>query len=62
MPKNTFPPIPAALLLELERRFPDRMPETDLSADDIRVAQGSVKVIRFLRNQFDIQNKTVLEK
>lgn len=62
MPKNTFPPIPSALLLELEKRFPDRMPETAESVDSIRVMQGSVKVIRFLRTQFDAQNKTVLEK
>jgi hypothetical protein len=61
MPKSTFPPIPLALLVELEKRFPDRMPETDDSVDAIRVKQGSVKVTRFLRSQFDLQNKSVLE-
>jgi hypothetical protein len=60
MSKNPFPPIPLALLLELEARFPDRMPEPENSVDDIRVMQGSVKVIRFLRTHFDKQNTTVM--
>lgn len=62
MSNNPFPPIPSALLLELEARFPDRMPDPETSADDIRVMQGSVKVIRFLRTDFDKQNTTVMAK
>jgi hypothetical protein len=42
-----FPLVSAALLSELEKRFPDRMPETGETADEIRIRQGSVKVVRF---------------
>lgn len=62
MSKNPFPSIPAALLIELEARFPDRMPDPENSIEDIRVMQGSIKVLRFLRTTFDKQNNTVIAR
>jgi hypothetical protein len=50
------------LLEELEKRFPDRCPEPDLSLDEIRFKQGQVSVIRFLRGHYEAQSKNVLEK
>lgn len=58
--QKTFPAIPEALLKELEARFPDRMPDTTTSLDDIYRKQGQVSVIRFLRDQFTRQNTTVI--
>jgi hypothetical protein len=55
-----FPPVPQALLEELERRFPDRIPDS-LCTDELLRKQGNVQVLRFLRKQFDIQNQTVLD-
>lgn len=62
MDSRKFPPIPPELLEELERLFPDTMPAASLSIDEIRVRQGEVKVIRFLRQKYEEQNRTVLEK
>lgn len=55
-----FPIVPQALLEELERRFPDRMPDS-LNTDELLRKQGNVQVVRFLRKQFDTQNQTVLD-
>lgn len=58
-----FPAVSKELLDELERRFPDRLPESHLeSLDLIRIKQGQVSVLRFLRSQFDLQNQNILEK
>lgn len=61
MINKKFPNVPKDLLDELETRFPDQMPDLNMSDADIKIAQGKVAVIRFLRNQFDMQNKTILE-
>lgn len=61
MEAKTFPPIPRDLLDELERRFPDRMPDST-NTDELLRKQGNVQVVRFLRKQFDLQNTTVLDK
>lgn len=61
MDNLTFPPIPKDLLDELDKRFPDKMPEQDLNLDTIRFKQGQVSVLRFLKHQFELQNKTILE-
>lgn len=61
--KNTrFPTISKELLEELEKRFPDLMPDAADSLDLIRFKQGQVSVIRFLRTTFDNQNRNILEK
>lgn len=57
-----FPDVPKALLEELEKRFPDRVPENHTSLDDIYRKQGEATVLRLLRNQFDQQTKSVLIK
>lgn len=57
-----FPPISKELLEELERRFPDTMPEQELGLDAIRFKQGQVSVIRLLRANFEFQNRNILER
>lgn len=57
-----FPLISKDLLEELETRFPDLMPDTKDSVDEIRFKQGQISVIRFLRSTFNNQTKTVLER
>lgn len=61
MEANRFPKIPKDLLEELERRFPDRMPDT-FNSDELLRRYGNVQVVRLLRKQFDSQNTTVLDK
>jgi hypothetical protein len=61
MSKSSFPHVSKALLDELKERFPDRMPDLHRSLDDIRYEQGQVAVVRFLQQQFDIQNENILE-
>ena len=61
MKNNKFPNVTKELLDELERRYPDRMPDINASQDAIKISQGQISVIRFIRSQFDIQNKTILE-
>lgn len=56
-----FPPIPKEVLEVLEERFPDICPEPTLSLDEIRIKQGQITVIRFLRSTFDFQNQNILE-
>lgn len=57
-----FPPISAELMNELEKRWPDTMPDPDVtpSLEALRFKQGELAVVRYLRRQFDLQNKTVL--
>lgn len=58
-----FPTVSKEFLDELERRFPDRLPDSlSESLDLIRIKQGQVSVLRFLRSQFDLQNQNILEK
>lgn len=59
---SKVPPIPRALLEELESRYPDRIPVgPGVTLDVLRILQGQQDVVRFLRYHFDQQNKTVLE-
>ena len=57
---STFPPINKGLLEALEKRFPDRCPEEALTDQQVRVKMGNVAVIRFLRTEYNRQNKTIL--
>jgi hypothetical protein len=59
---DKFPPIPAQLLEELERRFPDKCPDITAKHEDILKQIGQVSVIRFLREQFKRQNETTLPR
>lgn len=57
-----FPPVSKELLAELERRFPDRVPDNPQEPlDNIRYKQGQIALIRFLRTQFELQNRNILE-
>ena len=56
-----FPLIPKELLEVLEKRFPDVAPELNDSIDTVRHKSGQVSVIRLLRHQFTLQNKSILE-
>lgn len=62
-PANTFPPISAELMKELEARWPSTLPPREQTPDieDIRFRQGALSVIQLLRRQFDLQNKTIYE-
>lgn len=62
MKKSDFPPIPKALMDELQKRFPDTLPEIFTPLEQIRALQGEQRVIRFLKHQYELQNTTVLEK
>jgi hypothetical protein len=59
--KKKFPIVTKELLEELEARFPDNCPDTNLSLDEIRIKQGQVSVIRLLRSMFEAQTKNILE-
>lgn len=53
-----FPRVPKELLDELEKRFPDRVPDPNVCPKE---AYGAVKVIRFLRSQLNLQQANILE-
>lgn len=58
-----FPSIPEDLLKALEEVYPDKLPDdTSITLNEVNVLQGQQQVIRFLRAQFERQNKTILEK
>jgi hypothetical protein len=61
METKKFPLVSKELLEELEKRFPDRLPDYMESNDSIRYRSGQVSVIRLLRHQFELQNLNVLE-
>lgn len=61
MDNNKFPVVSKELLEELEKRFPDRLPENHTTLDQYILRQGRVEVVRFLRHQFNLQNQNILE-
>jgi hypothetical protein len=62
MVNKKFPIVTKELLDELERRYPDRMPDMESGGlDVVRYKQGQVSVIRLLRKQFESQTMNVLE-
>lgn len=56
--EKNFPQVPKELLEELERRFPDRVPDPTACP---KVAYGNVLVVRLLRSKFNQQQETILE-
>lgn len=54
--KKPFPPVPLALIDELERRFRDRIPDTVPTPEQVGVLVGQQEVVRFLRREFTKQN------
>ena len=61
MDNSKFPLVTKELLDELEKRFPDRLPENPTTHDQYLMRQGRVEVVRFLRHQFNLQNQNILE-
>jgi hypothetical protein len=55
-----FPVVSKELLEELEKRFPDRLPDNPATQDQYLLKQGQVMVVRFLRHQFNLQNQNIL--
>tara|TARA_Y100000310_G_C20072721_1_gene530142 strand:+ start:123 stop:323 length:201 start_codon:yes stop_codon:yes gene_type:complete len=60
--KQVFPSIPADLLEELDRIFPERSPDFKWSEKDCFWNGGQRSVVRFLHQQFQIQNENILTK
>lgn len=56
-----FPTVTKELLEELEKRFPDRMPDGPVAHEAYLYLQGQIAVIRLMRHQFTLQNKSILE-
>lgn len=52
--------VPEALLEELEKRFPDQCPSKEDTDREVWIKVGNVEVLRFLRKQFDVQNRNIL--
>lgn len=57
---KTFPAIPEALLLDLERRFPVRNARPGRQMDELMFEGGQRDVVGLLRRAFDEQNETIL--
>lgn len=56
-PEPDFPDVPTALLEALERAFPDRCPDADLTDAEIRERIGECRVVRFLRRRHERQHR-----
>lgn len=59
--KKKFPVVSKELIAELDRLYPDRVPDFETSPDRIHFIQGQVQVVRFLKAHFDLQSKNILE-
>lgn len=57
-----FPAIPADLLDELDRLFPERSAELNWSDREVWLKAGERGVVRLLRARFDEQNETVIQR
>lgn len=53
---NQIPEIPEAVVLWLERTFPDRCPDAATSIEEVRALGGVQRVIRRLRLEYNRQN------
>lgn len=60
--KSKFPVVSKELITELEKLYPDKVPDFEVSPDRIRFIQGQIQVVRFLRAQYDLQSQNILEK
>jgi hypothetical protein len=60
--KTKFPVVSKELITELEKLYPDKVPDFEVSPDRIRFIQGQIQVVRFLKAQFDLQSQNILEK
>jgi hypothetical protein len=60
--KTQFPVITSDLLEELDRLFPERSPDFKWSDKECFWSGGQRSVVRFLHQQYKIQNETILTK
>lgn len=54
--------VPKDLLDELNERFPERTPPLSSSLDEIRWKGGERSLVRFLQDQYNRQNETVINQ
>ncbi|QXV74653.1 hypothetical protein [Rhizobium phage RHEph21] len=60
--EDRFPHIPKDLVEALDKRFPERTPSLKTSLEEIRWKGGERAVVRFLLEQYDRQNQTVINQ
>ncbi|MRN66397.1 hypothetical protein [Brucella sp. 10RB9213] len=53
--KDQFPPIPEALVTELEKRFPPFYPSLAQNERELWMKGGEGRIIQFLRHKFNEQ-------
>jgi len=56
-----FPAISEALLVELNRRWPERCPDIEWDEKTVWFVSGQRSVIRFLNQIFNEQNDNILD-
>lgn len=61
MPDTPFPFLPEDLIDELNRRYPERTPESEWAEREIWIRVGERRVIRFLNEMYARQNENLLE-
>jgi hypothetical protein len=59
---NPFPAIPADLLAELDRLFPERSPDLQQTDREIWRDVGRREVVRMLHARFAEQNETIIQR
>jgi uncharacterized damage-inducible protein DinB len=55
-----FPPIPEALLRELNRRFPEHCADLEWSEKQVWFMSGQRAIVRFLNHIYQIQSENPL--
>jgi hypothetical protein len=58
----TIPPLDAALVDALDKRFPERCARPGMTLEDIWLEAGKREVIRFLQDQLRQQSDNILER
>jgi hypothetical protein len=61
MDQSDLPPIPKDLMEALDKRFPEKSPSLKTSIDEIRFESGKRAVVRFLLDQYNLQNEKVIK-
>ncbi len=59
---QSFPPIPEALIKELEARFPPTYPDLKQNEREVWAKAGEGRVVQFLRHQFEEQHRGRLKR
>lgn len=55
-----FPPVSKELLDHLDKLYPDRCPDASTGERELWVRVGEVRVVRKLKQAYEIQNKRVI--